>query len=78
MLGDSIPWAVIISLGVLCFAFFIRYVLLDMVEDEDRFVWIIVFFFIVYVGAAFAVGSLNPVRFVTDGLFASDDSVISP
>ena len=54
------PWAVLIAVGVLLFGLLIAH-FFDEVFEEREF-WIIIFvFLIVYVGAAFAVGTLNPV-----------------
>jgi hypothetical protein len=77
MFGTSVPWAVVISLGVLCLAFLIRYLAVEVIEDENHFVWIILFFFIAYAGAALAVGSLNPIHFITDGLAGTSDDLAS-
>ncbi len=59
-----IPWGVIIALGVLTFAYIIKKFLSEVIEEERVFLIIIGCFFVVYVVAAFAVGSLDPLHFV--------------
>lgn len=54
------PWAVLIALTVLAFAYFIKHFAIHVVEDGDAFLMIIGVFFIVYVIAAAAVGILDP------------------
>jgi hypothetical protein len=65
------PWSIVISLTVLAFALFIKHVGLVVVEDEHAFLWLIAMFFLVYVGSAVAVGSLNPAIIVNQGYLAA-------
>lgn len=74
-----IPWGVIVALGVVAFAYFIKHFLDEILEDDKEF-WIVIFVFLaVYVGAAFAVGSLNP-KTIYDRTFsiASNDYSVGP
>lgn len=61
-----IPWGIVISLIVLGFAFFIRHVIEVIIEEDEVFFAIIGVFFLIYIGAAIAVGALNPVELVRD------------
>ncbi|MFZ2803902.1 MAG: hypothetical protein WA001_01640 [Patescibacteria group bacterium] len=55
-----IPWAVIIAIGLLGFALLIKYFFDDILEEDNGFFILVFAFFVVYAGAALAVGSLNP------------------
>ena len=60
------PWAILISLVVVGIAYFIKEFLDGVIEDEHHFIYIILGFLVLYIGAAFLVGSLNPVTIVRD------------
>lgn len=67
------PWAILIALIVLAFAYFIKHVLMHVLEDENSFLMIIGVFFVVYIAASVAVGSLNPVTIVNQGYLAATE-----
>ena len=56
----AFPWAVVISLVVLGLAHVIKHFVNHTVEHHNAYLIIIAAFLVIYVAAAFAVGSLNP------------------
>ncbi len=75
------PWAVVIALAILGFAYLIKHFFLEIVEDEHAFLLIIGIFFVSYVAAAIAVNSLNPLQFLPNAFSDSssfDDVVQQP
>jgi ascorbate-specific PTS system EIIC-type component UlaA len=71
-----IPWGIIVSLGVVLIALFIKYFLDDIIEDDRQFEIIIGTFLIIYAGAAYLVGSLNPITIV-HGAFNTDGMIVT-
>ena len=69
-----IPWGIVISLGVLGLAYLIKHFAAEVVEEENSFLGLIILFIIIYIGAAIAVGALNPVQLVRDNLPLSSGS----
>ena len=67
----QIPWAIIISLGVLGLAYLIKHFVLEVIEEENIFLTIIAIFFVIYAIAAIAVGSLNPLHLTGGEAIAS-------
>lgn len=72
LLFMPIPWGIVISLIVLGFAFFIRHVIEVIIEEDEVFFAIIGVFLLVYIGAAIAVGTLNPVELVRDHVIGQE------
>ncbi len=56
----EIPWGIIISLAVLCFAFLIKQLISEIIEEKNIFLGIVIAFLFVYAAAAVAVNYLNP------------------
>lgn len=56
----TIPWGLIAAAVIAGFAWLIRDVFDHIIEEQKIFLAIIVVFLVVYVGAAFVVGSFNP------------------
>ena len=54
------PWAILISLVVVGLAYSIEHFWSEVIEEQHIFLRIIAIFFVVYVGAAFAISALNP------------------
>ncbi|GEM_PF-5599788 len=54
------PWAIVVALAVLGLAFLLKYMTSDVVEDQRLFLWLAGIFILLYVLAAWAIGSLNP------------------
>ena len=61
----GIPWALIIALSILAFAYIIKHFVEKTVEEQHPFLVVIGVFFIVYAIAAFGVGYFNPVELGT-------------
>jgi len=56
----QIPWAILISVGVLSIAFLIKHFLAEVIEQRNVFLCVIGIFIAIYIGAALAVSVLNP------------------
>lgn len=54
------PWAVLVALVVTGLAYSIEHFWAEVIEEEHLFLQIIAIFFVVYIGAAFAINALNP------------------
>lgn len=54
------PWAVLISVFVVGLAYLIKHFISAVVEEENDFLCVVGVFFVLYIGAAIAVGQLNP------------------
>lgn len=70
-----IPWGVIISLFVFGLAYLIKTFISEVIEDEHTFIAIIGGFLIVYVFAALAVGSVNPITMISTQVSADQSSL---
>lgn len=64
------PWAILISLVILGLALLIKHFVMEIVEEENVFLGVIGVFLLVYIGAALAIGTLNPVVIVNQGYLA--------
>jgi hypothetical protein len=60
----SFPWGIPISLMVLGLAYLMKHVGEEVLEEPHLFWRGVIFFFVVYVIAAFAVGTLNPLELI--------------
>ncbi|MFH1621037.1 MAG: hypothetical protein ABIB04_03055 [Patescibacteria group bacterium] len=68
----EIPWAVIISFAVVAFAFLIKHLVGEIVEEENTFLGIIVVFMFVYATAALAINYFNPSISIDNSVVSSD------
>ncbi|MDQ7814702.1 MAG: hypothetical protein RDU25_02795 [Patescibacteria group bacterium] len=72
----TFPWSLLIAGVVLTFAYLIKHVFSDALEEEKSFVWIAASFFVVYIIAAIAMSFLNPLDDIKSTFAASGTTVI--
>ncbi len=70
----TFPWSLLIAGIVLAFAYLIKHVFSETLEDEKSFVWIAASFFVVYILAALAMSFLNPLDEIKSTFAASSDT----
>jgi hypothetical protein len=63
--------AIISALVVLLFAYLIRNFFVEVIEEEKPFFIIVGIFFVVYIFAAFLIGTFNPLKLVSQEVVAS-------
>jgi hypothetical protein len=66
------PWTILISFVVLGLAYLIKHFLSSVIEEEKVFLGIVAVFLVIYIGAAIAIGSLNPIILVNQGYLAAN------